>query len=277
MEAWLKWHAAVARLSPGQPKPAEPTTVLVLLRGRRGAALVERGSDWDPRVATALEVVKPRAAAVVRGLASEGVQIRGASCLAEHAPGSVDKGDFTSVDLRIRKKSGRRPAGMRGLVEAKWSRWRLSKAKRAAKAGLAPLRKIRKRGRWCGPITAGGRSDPQPSKGKRACAPLVGSLCVCRGKWRLELFRGTSRTLAHCSEKRIQARDSGYKRRQAAKGKAAKGKVQQVPALGGPAAAPPAGAQDSEQSESDASSLCSSSSCSPSSEDEHDGYSTDSD
>jgi len=274
LEAWLKWFAAIARLSPGQPNPAEPTTILV--RARRGSALVERGSDWDPRVGTALAVVKPRARAVARGLSEAEVEIRGAACLARHAPGSTAK---TSVDIRIRSKrpvprvghgERYRPAGrgQHGLIEVKWSRHRLSKAIRAAKGGLVALRRIRKRGRWVGPIA--GRTDPQPRARKRACAQLVGTLCVCRGGWQLQLYQGNKRKASKKDrvEKRIQVRSSGSARRQARDAR-----QQQVPALEGEE--PRDSSSDSAES-SEPSSSSSESSSESGSNDEHDGYSTDS-
>jgi len=263
-EAWLRY------LSAGGDGP-EPTTLLVKLgKGR----FDERGAAWDDRVPAALRAVEPRARAVVRGLEAEGIELRGATCLVRHRPGGRER---TSVDVRIRSwrrgaTQRRRGRGQRGLLEAKWSRFRLTKARRAARTKLPVLRAIRKTGRWCGPA---------PARGKRACAPLVGTLIACRGAWELQLYREASHRARRCNRirGRIQVRLSGAARRKRAAAKAAA--QQQVPALGGPGGGAwsetgsgeeeeMASSQPSDESEESSDSTASS-------DDSHDGYSTDSD
>jgi len=263
-EAWLRYFVDVAR----GMTAAAPTTVLVRLARCRFA---ERGAAWDPRIPEALAHVRPRVARTVRCLKAAGIELRGATCVVRHTRAGLAR---SSVDVRVRSfRCGTtrrlRGAGERGLLEVKWSRFRLSKARRAAREKLPALRAIRKTGRWCG---------PEPRAGKRACAPLIGTLIMCRGAWECQLYRGKTRRARRTYRISGRLRPSGAAQRKARQARAAA--QAQVPALLEVAWSDPESGADSSSEESSASSseLSESSASSGSSAlDEHDGYSTDSD
>lgn len=178
------------------------------------------------------------------------------------------------IDLRVRSRRYgdtrvRQGLGERAIVEAKWSRFRLSRARTAAAERLSDLRRIRKRGRWAKAIPA--LSVGQPQEGRRACCPLVGVLVACRGRWELKLFRGGRGRAEHVLGGRIRVRPSGGARRKAA---ASRGTLQQaqqeVPALQSGEWSDPE-SDESEESDSEESDSSGDGS------DSHDGYSTDSD
>jgi len=200
------------------------------------------------------------------------IDLRGAVCLVkETASASAPK---AQIDLRVRSRRYgdtrvRQGLGERAIVEAKWSRFRLSRARTAAAERLSDLRRIRKRGRWAKAIPA--LSVGQPQEGRRACCPLVGVLVACRGRWELKLFRGGRGRAEHVLGGRIRVRPSGGARRKAA---ASRGTLQQaqqeVPALQSGEWSDPE-SDESEESDSEESDSSGDGS------DSHDGYSTDSD
>ncbi len=201
LEAWLH-H--LARKEHGKREDA-PTTVRVKEHG----VYVERDRSYDVYIGRALDEAGPIARKVVAALGKGGVgvRLRGARCL------GVRRGDrnLRCVDLRVRYK------GRRALVEVKWSPKRLAKARRGALRELAKLWAL-VGGRWRG---------KHPRAGKRIQASYVGALCICKGRWSLELWSSSEHPDAdhpdarHSGRIEFRSKLSGAKYRKMAADKAA--------------------------------------------------------
>jgi hypothetical protein len=132
------------------------------------------GFDEEPRLVAAFATMLPIIQKVFQALKRNGVHLRGARCSAySRATG------LKSIDLRVRI-FGHGLRGHRAIVEVKWTRKTVRKAKNDCLAHFVTLRQLAQGGQWRG---------PHPRSGKGVKVRYVGGLAVSKSAWHFRLFK----------------------------------------------------------------------------------------